>query len=285
MLYVIVFVMFLVIQVVRLRVAELVKELSNNDKEHKVLVLLHVLRNFRQSRDEGNLGIVFWSSLDIHSSGTQMLQTCSIDVLQVIHHGAGVERVNKNHDAVHTKARASMSESTTVMALYVFTNYVLQQKSKMSFDEYMTTVLTPGDADSVLNTIRMFDDYETTTLPQRHEGEVSDDSDGDDEDDESDAEDEVDEVMDVPEGFAVVPCPAQLISSTQNLYVMMFWESEGWQIGKVMKFAPTRKVHNYDIAWDEGLRGSKLSMSSYHDGVDEDLRVVFGSWCYLKKTP
>ena len=46
----------------------------------------------------------------------------AVNVLQIVPHACGIERLNKNHHNVHTKGRAKMGESQVVKLVYCYTN-------------------------------------------------------------------------------------------------------------------------------------------------------------------
>jgi len=49
----------------------------------------------------------------------------AVEVLDIVPHGCAVERINKNHGMIHSKARASLGQTNTKRALFVFTNETL----------------------------------------------------------------------------------------------------------------------------------------------------------------
>ena len=206
-----------------------------------------------------------------------------LPVTQVVLHGCGVERVNKDHQSVHTKARASLSESTTTKALYCYTNTVLELKLKMSFEQFCSSVLMEEDSSVFLETaFEWSDDDEDMTearLPNEQDEDDGADSDWDSEDEDAD-----DHELSIPDGFSAVCKPVALPTGTDlhGLYVIMLW-SCGWETGKVKAYKPTRRRHNFDILWDEGVRGSTLRLDTYHLQSDESTARE-GDWVFMRKS-
>lgn len=140
-----------------------------------------------------------------------------------------------------------------------------------------------ADTDRILQTLQLTDEDAEDCLPTWEE----DDASGDDSDDNSeDGEDEGPPgAFDVPAGFTVLTAPAALLAGQDlhGVFVAMLW-STGWHVGRVKKFAPTRRRHNYDILWNDGLRGSYLSLETYYVVPQANQAVPQGSWMYLKKS-
>ncbi|KAK3271947.1 hypothetical protein CYMTET_19729 [Cymbomonas tetramitiformis] len=133
---------------------------------------------------------------------------------------------------------------------------------------------------------------EEATLPAGED--ESDDSDEDEDDLDENADDDAptDEEFVMPAGFVAVAKPAELPRDVKNLYVMMLWsvkdrqkrEWNAWEVGKVDKHMPNRALHNYNILWDDGMRGSKLSLNTYHTKLDdEEYTPAPGEWLFLSK--
>ncbi|KAK3281619.1 hypothetical protein CYMTET_10596 [Cymbomonas tetramitiformis] len=90
-----------------------------------------------------------------------------------------------------------------------------------------------------------------------------------------------------PEGFAVVEKPNTFLSGAvtfRTLFILMLWKGEGWQVGKINKYAPERMRHNHDILWAEGIRGSMLKLEHYADFDSLELQPV-GTWAYVRAVP
>ena len=65
----------------------------------------------------------------------------------------------------------------------------------------------------------------------------------------------------------------------KGLYVHMLW-STGWEVGKIKSFK-AQKTQNYLICWDDGNRGSLLSLDAYFDEFGGQTPSV-GDWQYLR---
>ncbi|KAK3247465.1 hypothetical protein CYMTET_43038 [Cymbomonas tetramitiformis] len=103
-----------------------------------------------------------------------------------------------------------------------------------------------------------------------------------------------DETFVLPIGFTPVPKPSQLPRDSQvtGLFIMMLWalkddrkrEWNAWKVGKVGKFLAGRTLHNYNILWDDGLRGSKLCLHEYFTNIDDETCTATpGEWLFLRK--
>ena len=79
---------------------------------------------------EFGTGVTFWGSLRNTSADSVTLKEAMIEVLMVVPHACGVERVNKNHDLVHTSNRASMKETTLVKALFCYSNLTMLYRKR-----------------------------------------------------------------------------------------------------------------------------------------------------------
>ena len=184
---------------------------------------------------------------------------------------------------VHSKARASFKQTNVRKALYCFTNLVLQHKFSCSFKEYCETVLTPEDADDVARSYEEGFSSEDEMLPAGDTAAPAE---------HAELEEDEPEVVDhrepftCPAGFTALEKPAVFFSgacTVKDLYICMLWKTDGWQLGRVKKFAPQRLRHNFDILWAEGIRGSKLSLDNYADLESLEVQEV-GTWAYLRKS-
>ena len=70
----------------------------------------------------------------------------------------------------------------------------------------------------------------------------------------------------------------------------MLFDVSGWEVGKVKDYNPKLKTQNYNITWEEGVRGSMLTLDDYYDYDDPNVREAseivecnVGQWLYLKK--
>ncbi|KAK3270239.1 hypothetical protein CYMTET_21354 [Cymbomonas tetramitiformis] len=278
------------------QMSKVLEMLSDEDKECKILILLQVLR------DLPSIGsaVTFWNSLDAVGADRELLVDCAVGMAQLVPHVCGVERVNKNAALVHTKLRASLGEVRTSKLTYVYTNLALtlpKSEKKPSLLDFCESVLEEDQIDELLALLEFSDGDDEAILPA---GEASSSSDEEEEEEEAaDVEEEdANEAAAVfvqPTGFKVLKKPADLLKSAaeiENLYVMMVWSLKDrkgrafnqWEVGKVKRFMPARTLHNYDILWDDGMRGSKLTLRTYFLHTDDEQYIPQeGEWLYLRK--
>eukprot|EP00854_Cymbomonas_tetramitiformis_P031265 gene31265-biopygen32737 len=110
----------------------------------------------------------------------------------------------------------------------------------MSYQECLSTVLSPKDQEDVLRTFDSVEDSSDDELPAGDDlGEGASDE---DEEGELDlAEPEIADsrlAFECPSGFSVIEKPAALISSVQglkDLFIAMLWKEEGWELGKTLR--------------------------------------------------
>ncbi|KAK3269566.1 hypothetical protein CYMTET_21998 [Cymbomonas tetramitiformis] len=148
--------------------------------------------------------------------------------------------------------------------------------------------------DELLALLEFSDGDDEAILPA---GEASSSSDEEEEEAAEVEEEDANEAAAVfvqPTGFKILKKPADLLKSaaeTENLYVMMVWSLKDrkgrafnqWEVGKVKRFMPARTLHNYDILWDDGMRGSKLTLSTYFLHTDDEQYIPQeGEWLYLR---
>ncbi|KAK3253561.1 hypothetical protein CYMTET_37194 [Cymbomonas tetramitiformis] len=282
---------------VKLQLGDVLKEVEDEDKDNKLLVLVHVLRSLRSI----GTGVIFWQGLDVDSAEQELLAVASVDMLQAVMHAIGVERSNKNCGLVHSKLRANLGESRTVKAVYVYSNLSLtlpkdmsKQKKKGAVAQLLEEVMEEDELSTLLSSFD-FADGEEAVLPA---GEAETESDSEEEDDAEDAEGAgedgpIDELFVMPHGFTAVDKPAALPREVDNLYVMMVWAMKdrrnrvwnAWEVGKVEKYMHNRTLHNYNILWDDGLRGSKLHLSAYYTMLNDETYIPqAGEWLFLRKS-
>ncbi|KAK3283343.1 hypothetical protein CYMTET_8956 [Cymbomonas tetramitiformis] len=254
--------------------------LTEDEKKNKFLYFLCCLQHLHLITSP----LVFWNTLPTQSADGEALKSMSVNVLQILNQAAYIERINKNSDMVHTKARASFQQSNVRKSIYCFTNLLLQQKVKLSYQDYCTTVLTPEDADDVARTFEMEADSSDDELPVGDAHTTFPDTDEDE-----DVSEPVivvsRKVFECPPGFTALEKPTTFLSGSEalkDLFVLMLWKVDGWELGKVKKFAPQRVRHNFDILWQEGVRGSKLSLDDYVDLLTLEVQLP-GSWAYVRK--
>jgi hypothetical protein len=260
---------------------EVLPTLSPDEKENKVLALIKVL----SALEKVGSSMIFWQAMDAHTPEMVALSEMAVTVASIVPHACGVERANKSHGLVHCKTRASFGEVNMVKALYVYINMVLIQKLSMPFQQFQSTVMPRENTESAdpLNIFGSAEDSddEEPLLPAEREGAL--DSTSSDEE----SEDEMDDDLlqyEVPAGYIALPKPATLLSAVAGLYVFMLWNT-GWCMGSVKKHITTRSRHNYDILWDDGVRGSQLSLGAYFVQPEEGDSAPLGAWVFMKKAP
>ncbi|KAK3244258.1 hypothetical protein CYMTET_6821 [Cymbomonas tetramitiformis] len=205
--------------------------LTDAEKSDKFTYFLCCLKHFHLISSV----LVFWNSLYVVSAECAALVQMAIHVLQILLHACNIERINKDADAVHSKARPRFGETNSKKAIYCYTNLVLQFKVKMSYLEYLSTVLSPEDQEDVLRTFDTVEDSSDEELPA---GDDVGEGDSDDDGELDLAEPEIADsrlAFECPTGFSVIEKPAALISSVQglkDLFIAMLWKEEGWELGK-----------------------------------------------------
>ncbi|KAK3267621.1 hypothetical protein CYMTET_23835 [Cymbomonas tetramitiformis] len=228
--------------VVKLQLSEIVlPKLTDEEKSSKLLKLIRVLKELRNI----GTGVTFWSSLDVTSADRSALVECNIAALTAVIH-ARVPEV------------------------------------RPSFDEWCTEVLNEEEADAMLYAlvVEASDEEDEEGLPAGEES-VGEDSEEGEDCEEEDLLEEREFV--IPKGYCAVPKPAALLRGTSDiddLWVFMLW-NVGWCPGKVVRYTETRRNHNYDILWDEGTRGTMLTLDSYFVQLEAEPKL--GDWVYLRK--
>jgi hypothetical protein len=149
---------------------------------------------------------------------------------------------------------------------------------KLPLKDFLRVILPECDVDETLATLEWDDDEGEDVLPVGDDDGLSSDA----EEEESSEDEELEQGYVTPYGFRTMPKPECMAGDVDGLFVQMYWETVGWQLGKAKKYAPQRRRHNYDIVWDEGMRGSMLRLDDYHN-VDSSL-VGVCAWTYLRKT-
>ena len=266
--------------------------LQNLPNEEKNVPVFRLLRCFQYMVRNNLGGKTMWQGLR-ESSGTSDgtgFASFVVNVLSVVPHAAGVERINKNHNMVHTKARASLTEDRTRKLLYCFTNLNLERRTTVvTFESFVQAVQEPEDAENFLASYELAweeDQEALETLPACAHGDSGDEEeDGDTEGEEEQSN--ADFEFAVPDGFVAVPKPDDLLitrTDLMQLYVYMLWDGTGWELGKVKCYNPKRVRHNYDILWDEGVRGWKASLVDYFVQADitEENPQRAGHWIYMR---
>ncbi|KAK3260847.1 hypothetical protein CYMTET_30223 [Cymbomonas tetramitiformis] len=274
--------------VVKLRIAKVVSRLPDDEKSNQALVILRVL----QALSEFGKASTFWKSLPKSTPDRVLFLSMVTDMHAAVNHACGVERVNKNHQLVHTKERASMGEERVMRAVYCYSNLMLDRKPKIPFEQFLESTLPEEEQEELFDSLQF--EVAQQNLPASGQAQLRSASDSEEEsEDDGGSEDQAAE-MDVddfvvPKGFTLVPKPVGLLQGVEDLrelYAMMLWDHVEsrtciWEVGKVQKFAGRRRRHNYDILWSEGLRGSHLALDKYVNVDDEQHEL--GDWVYLRK--
>ena len=108
------------------------------------------------------------------SHDQKLFTTMAVDVLSIVMHACAVERINKGHGYVHSKARASLGNETTQDCLYIFTNESLLYKKTTppavlgSFESFVLSLnLETDQSDDILLTLNNIPvaDYLPSTRP------------------------------------------------------------------------------------------------------------------------
>jgi hypothetical protein len=237
--------------------------------------------------------ISFWKGLSADTTDTAPFVTMAVDTLSIVIHACGVERINKNHQMVHCKQRAGFGEENTVKALFCFTNLRLSNRKAtkhIDFKQWCASSLSEVELEDISETLSWEFHEDSAVLPATRDGEDFDsDESVMDEAEEDEDEDDADLQFVVPEYFVLVEKPEALLSGKdlKGIYVHMMWAARngdliGWETGKIKKYAPKRIRHNYDVMWDDGLRGSMLTLETYYCGGEVDA-LKGGEWVYIRR--
>ena len=86
----------------------------------------------------------------------------------------------------------------------------------------------------------------------------------------------------LPDGYKAVAKPPCLFVQAdlkeRQTFVYMCW-STGWEMGQILNIKK-QKTQNCNVIWDDGVRGSMLSLDHYYDttsGKDGEV----GEWLYM----
>ena len=254
------------------------------------------------------------------SHETRLFCTMAYEVLAVVTQACAVERINKTHGNIHSKARASMGSDTTNDCLYVFTNECLLHKLQAkpavlgSFETFVAALDLPtDDLEDVLQNMQHVNisDYlpaESADAPapsapkRRPRSRGDDDDDDDDNDDEPEEEEEEEEEeddddeeeddgyvylpdADVPPGFksVVVSDPVAFIpaDALDNHAIMLCCDDSEWMLGKIVKYKPRAKKFQFDVEWAPGtIRQQHVELEKYFLH-DSGEPPEPGNWFYL----
>ena len=187
--------------IVTTRVKTLLSEMDDDTKENPLLKLLYCMKDRKALIAREMYTAMKNEAAASHEE--RRFTTMAVDVLGAACHACSVERINKSHGYVHSKARASLSNETTRKALYAFTNesllYKVDQKPAVlgSYESYLSAVATTDDTADILSTLSSL--KVTDYLPaeggntgtsrrrqQRSERRMDVDDDDDDDDDAAD---------------------------------------------------------------------------------------------------
>jgi hypothetical protein len=275
---------------VKLRLTDVL--LAGIDEERKKSPVLTVLYALQRLHLVGS-AVDFYKGLTLETTDTGPFVEMAVNTLSIVIHACGVERVNKNHNMVHCKARAGMGETNVVKSLFCYTNLRLAHRgmtSDLTFRSWCASTLSEGELEDISETLNWEFAEDADILPATTGAAADNDSDDATSEDESEEEeDAVDLEFEVPEGFVALDKPAVLFSGKtelRGLYVHMMWATNtgtlvGWETGKVKKYAPKRLRHNYDVMWDEGIRGSMLLLDDYYvEAADVELKG--GEWVFMR---
>ena len=239
----------------------------------------------------------------ILTNSNLIVSFCCTVILSTVVQACDVERINKDHGMVHSKARAAMASRTTTDALYIFTNEsLLHKKAQLppvhgTFESFIAAVAAPGpETENVLSTLSNLDVGEflpAETSPSRHG--AGDDTDGtssgDDGASSSDDDEEDDDYVyvknaEVPDGFesVVMPDPLAYIpnDAIQNHYLMLCCDDLEWMLGKIIKMNKPSARLQLNVEWKQGdTAGQQAKLSNYFV-VGGDASPTPGSWFYVK---
>ena len=187
------------------KLAPLVSSMDDETKENPLLKLLYCTKN----RDLLCARQMYTSMKNEASASHEerLFTTMSVDILGAVTHACSVERINKGHGFVHSKARANMSNETTRKALYAFTNesllHTFEQKPAVlgSYESFLLSVANTDDSADILATLSSLNvsDYlpaerdDAGTQRRRRQPRMQLDDDDDDDDDAADDDDDDDE--------------------------------------------------------------------------------------------
>ncbi|KAK3287631.1 hypothetical protein CYMTET_4875 [Cymbomonas tetramitiformis] len=161
----------------------------------------------------------------------------------------------------------------------------MQKKTTLSYKEYCTTVLSPEDAADVVLSFETELDSSDDDLPCGEAGTAQEPLEAEDDDIDVSLPAVVHRMaFQCPAGFSVAEKPSAFLTGATTfraVFILMLWKAEGWQVGKIKKYAPERVRHNHDILWAEGVRGSKLSLDNYAISDSLELQPV-GTWAYVR---
>ena len=225
----------------------------------------------------------------------------ALNILAIVPHACTVERVNKAHDYVCSKARAALGCKTAQKQLFVVVNeqllykadQALADRAKEAQREACTATETEAysleDAEAELSSLDQL--QANDCLPAENQEEKSDDDEDDDEESEDEEECTAFDEFCTPDGFSGVDKPETLIeaASAKDYHVLVYYlDSEGdyetpgmWWLGKVVNFNEKRRK-NFKLEWTSSLITLQgLELENYYD-KDATPEPKAGDWAYLK---
>ena len=293
------------------------------DADTKDSPILLVLSLFRRMEHIGS-SVHMWEDLSRNPStppNVRLFAVMCVDVLQIVAHACAVERVNKSHGLVHSKARASMGNVNTKKALYIFTNEELlakldraasDPKKHAAFESFLSSNLRDEDAQDILGRLNAVtistDEYLPAEKDHQQHGASSRSTsrrDGDgNEDDLSEADSDSDEAMsepeeepesdvvyfnafEIPDGFRLVELgnPPAFLSAgeieSRSVYMLLCVDDLSWMLGKIVKYKPRAKKFNFDVQWSPDV--------DQHQGVQLAKYYSVGTapepghWVYIER--
>ena len=217
----------------------------------------------------------------------QKFAKMAVEVLSIITHACQVERINKNHGMVHSKARAALGNSNTTKLLSIFTNQELKRKFETptprvyTLDSLLPKSPIGDDDDDVLAKIQHLDI--TTYLPAEPSTEESSE-DEDEEMEEPESDVLTFDSFQVPSSFTLITEAAFLsaaVVAAGGVYVLQYWDNSTWNLGVIKKYKPRARIYNFDVNWEgDDVRSQQLKLDMYYDGTSDPKS---GNWVYLKR--
>ena len=294
---------------VKIVVANLITQMDEETKASPVKRLVALLK---KSQKIGDPRLYFENLLARPARlSAEEIAFCkfSREIVSIIPHACAVERVNKNHGNVHSKARAAAKSQTVGMQLYTLTNEALMHaveearaalvaESKKAACSATTegalAIHRLDDAEAELGKLAMLDAHEY--LPaERAEPAVAGgrrrrDSDDDDAMEESESDDDDEHIMletfGAPAGFELMEKPDALLVSAElrGAYVLQYYDDQkkdepgAWWLGALYTYHPRRRC-NYTIEWrTNDFDEVDLKLEKYYD-ADETPKS--GDWVYV----
>jgi hypothetical protein len=119
--------------VVKLKAGALLKTMDDETKGDPTKCLIAILK---EVDDIGGASIMFENLIRGGRLSADEREFCdfALDIGEIVGHACAVERLNKGHSNLHSKARASLKPTTVLRALYVYTNEQLLYKASLEHD-------------------------------------------------------------------------------------------------------------------------------------------------------